>query len=84
MVYFTQDCGVGKWLGIFLDTSREYIIVVAPHTSNWDFPFGILLRIIRNVDVKFIGKSSLFRPPFGRLLGPWGAIRWIAAKAITL
>lgn len=61
-----------KVVGDFPRHLKKYIIVVAPHTSNWDFPFGIFLRTIRNVDVKFIAKSSLFRPPFGRLFTTLG------------
>lgn len=51
----------------------KYLLAVAPHTSNWDFPLGLLLRKAAGLDrVKFLGKDSLFRPPFGwifRLLG---------------
>ncbi|MFZ4478136.1 MAG: 1-acyl-sn-glycerol-3-phosphate acyltransferase [Saprospiraceae bacterium] len=61
-----------KVAGDFPHQLRKYIVVVGPHTSNWDFPFGILLRTIRHVDVKFIGKSSLFRPPFGGIFRALG------------
>lgn len=45
---------------------RQYVLIVAPHTSNWDFPLGILLRKSAGLDyIKFIGKASLFRPPLG-------------------
>lgn len=54
-----------KVIGDFPKQLRKYILVVAPHTSNWDFPLGLLLRNIRGVDAKFIGKSSLFKAPFG-------------------
>ena len=43
------------------------VIVPVPHTSNWDFPVGILLRSAAGADVKFVAKASLFRPPFGWL-----------------
>jgi 1-acyl-sn-glycerol-3-phosphate acyltransferase len=50
----------------------KFVIAVAPHTSNWDFPIGIMVRsILRHADLKFVGKSSLFRPPFGALF------RWL-------
>ncbi|MBK8502741.1 MAG: 1-acyl-sn-glycerol-3-phosphate acyltransferase [Saprospiraceae bacterium] len=41
------------------------IFVVMPHTSNWDFPLGLLVRSAGGIKVKFIGKSSLFKPPWG-------------------
>ena len=45
--------------------SKRKIFVVAPHTSNWDFPVGILLRAAIGLKVQFIAKQSLFKPPFG-------------------
>lgn len=43
------------------------IIIVVPHTSSWDFPLGLLVRNTLGVKVHFMGKASLFRPPFGWL-----------------
>lgn len=52
------------------------IYVVIPHTSNWDFPLGILLRAARHIDVQYIGKDSLFRPPFGFIF------RWLGGHPV--
>jgi 1-acyl-sn-glycerol-3-phosphate acyltransferase len=41
------------------------VLVVAPHTSSWDFIVGVFSRAILEIQIKFIGKESLFRPPFG-------------------
>lgn len=41
------------------------ILAVVPHTSNWDFPLGILVRSAIKSDTKFLAKHSLFRPPYG-------------------
>jgi 1-acyl-sn-glycerol-3-phosphate acyltransferase len=44
----------------------SYIIVVAPHTSNWDFLVGLAARsILRLGDVKYLAKKELFRGPAG-------------------
>ena len=43
------------------------IVVVVPHTSWVDFPLGILVRSYRKMPTRFLGKKSLFRPPFGAL-----------------
>lgn len=44
----------------------SYIVVVAPHTSNWDFFVGLCVRsLARMDDVKYLAKASLFRPPLG-------------------
>jgi len=43
------------------------VIIVAPHTSWVDFVVGLLIRKIVNQKINFIGKKSLFKPPFGWL-----------------
>jgi 1-acyl-sn-glycerol-3-phosphate acyltransferase len=51
----------------------RYIILVAPHTSNWDFVLGMCVRsIARMGDAKFLGKTALFRPPYGWLFRALG------------
>ena len=45
----------------------KVIVAVAPHTSNWDFPLGILVRSASGINTRFLGKKSLFKPPFGFL-----------------
>jgi 1-acyl-sn-glycerol-3-phosphate acyltransferase len=45
---------------------KKFIIAVAPHTSNWDFIVGLAARsILRIHKAQFLGKSQLFKPPFG-------------------
>jgi 1-acyl-sn-glycerol-3-phosphate acyltransferase len=52
--------------GSFSPELKKYIIAVAPHTSNWDFPIGVLARSVLHIEkAKFLGKDSLFKPPFG-------------------
>ncbi len=43
----------------------KYIIIGAPHTSNWDFLLflGVIFRL--KADVRYMGKAELFRNPFG-------------------
>jgi 1-acyl-sn-glycerol-3-phosphate acyltransferase len=41
------------------------VIVVAPHTSNWDFVVGLAAAFALRLRVRFLGKDSLFRPPLG-------------------
>lgn len=54
-----------KITGNFPPAANKYIITVAPHTSNWDFPLGLLVRSARRASVVFIAKHTLFRFPFG-------------------
>lgn len=52
---------------------KKYVVAVAPHTSSWDFIIGIMARNALGLQrAKFLGKSQLFKPPFGwffRMLG---------------
>ena len=48
-----------------LPNLSKYVITVAPHTSWVDFIVGLLIRKIVNQKINFIGKKSLFKPPFG-------------------
>jgi 1-acyl-sn-glycerol-3-phosphate acyltransferase len=51
---------------------RKYIIIAAPHTSWWDFPLGLLARAAIGRHIYFLGKASLFRPPFGWIMRALG------------
>lgn len=44
------------------------VVLVYPHTSNWDFPVGVLAKWALGFELKFWAKDSLFRVP---LLGRW-------------
>lgn len=50
------------------------VIVFYPHTSNWDFVWGILVRCACGWPVSWIGKHSLFRGPMGPLFRRIGGI----------
>jgi 1-acyl-sn-glycerol-3-phosphate acyltransferase len=48
------------------------VVIPMHHTSNWDFPLGILLRPVIGVNVEFAAKNSLFFFPFGIILKAMG------------
>ena len=50
------------------------IILVYPHTSNWDFPLGLGAKWALSLDAAFLGKHSLFRFPLGTFLRWLGGI----------
>ena len=50
------------------------IAVVYPHTSNWDFPVGLLGKWAIGLKFRFLAKDSLFRGPMGALMRYWGGI----------
>jgi 1-acyl-sn-glycerol-3-phosphate acyltransferase len=51
---------------------KKYIIAVAPHSSNWDFPIGLAVRSIKRFKSNFLGKKELFKAPFGWLFRKLG------------
>jgi len=50
------------------------IIVVYPHTSNWDFIIGLLFRIGHGLPANWVGKTEMFPAPFRGLLEAIGGI----------
>jgi len=70
---FTQLCvlwfrstGWG-FSGAIPKDQKQYVLVVAPHTSNVDFFVGVAARRILKINVKYLGKKELFKFPFKRL-----------------
>ena len=49
-------------------------MAVAPHTSNWDFPTGLWVKLALRLDARFVAKHTLFRWPLGPLLRWLGGI----------
>jgi len=54
----------------------KYLIVFAPHTSNWDLPIGYTFALAFKLAPSWLGKHVLFRPPFGALY------RWIGGISV--
>lgn len=63
---------------------NKFVLIGGPHTSNWDFVFGVLSVFSLGLDVHFIGKHTLFKPPFGWLLRKFGGIPVNRANPGTL
>lgn len=55
-----------------LNPYKPCIIIVGPHTSNWDFIIGIIARGALNTRIHFLGKHQLFIPPWGWLFKAMG------------
>ena len=50
----------------------HYIIIAAPHSSNWDFMVGLATRSIMRLNANFLAKKELFIFPFGILFRKLG------------
>lgn len=48
--------------------AEQGVILVYPHTSNWDFPVGVLTKWALGIQARFWAKDSLFKLP---LVGRW-------------
>lgn len=44
---------------------QKAVVVAAPHTSNWDFPFTLAISFALDLDISWLGKHTLFKPPYG-------------------
>ncbi len=52
----------------------RFVLVAAPHTSNWDFLLFLLAMSALDLRIHWVGKHTLFRGPFGRLMEALGGV----------
>lgn len=66
---------LGGWrvVGPIPDLAKA-VLVVAPHSSNWDAFWGMAAKISLGLQVRVLGKRQLFWWPLGPLLRHLGAI----------
>lgn len=57
--------------------TRQGVLIVYPHTSNWDFVVGLLTKWAIGIPVAFWGKDTLFAMP---LFGRW--MRWVGGVPV--
>jgi 1-acyl-sn-glycerol-3-phosphate acyltransferase len=50
------------------------LVIVYPHTSNWDFIVGVLYKFAVGLPANWVGKDTLFRWPLGPLFQRIGGI----------
>lgn len=76
---------ISKWIlkilgweieGYHGQANPKAVLIEFPHTSNWDFPLGLLVRSAIKADIKFVAKDSLFKFPFG------GLFRWMGGYPV--
>jgi 1-acyl-sn-glycerol-3-phosphate acyltransferase len=52
------------------------VLIAAPHTSNWDLPYTLMVAFSLRLHIYWMGKASLFRFPFG------GVMRWLGGLPV--
>jgi 1-acyl-sn-glycerol-3-phosphate acyltransferase len=55
-------------------TPPKYVLIAAPHTSNWDFIFLIAYAWYFGVEISWLGKREMFRGPFAVMFTRLGGI----------
>lgn len=58
----------------YLPDLPKMVVIGAPHTSNWDFFLFLGAIHYLGVQVRFLGKHTLFRWPFGAMFRKVGGI----------
>lgn len=66
---------LGGWTMVGeLPAVAKAVIIAAPHTSNWDGYWGLVLKVAMELDVTFFAKHTLFWFPLNLLLRGLGGI----------
>ncbi|MBK8066065.1 MAG: lysophospholipid acyltransferase family protein [Rhodanobacteraceae bacterium] len=54
--------------------TTKCVLIAAPHTSNWDLPYTLMVAFALRLHVYWMGKHSLFKWPFGPVMRWLGGI----------
>jgi len=65
---------IGWSLVAELPLTQKFLLVGAPHTSNWDFPIALLMMAGLGLRLRWIGKDALFRGIKGPIMRGLGGI----------
>ncbi|MBK6650210.1 MAG: lysophospholipid acyltransferase family protein [Betaproteobacteria bacterium] len=55
-------------------SATKSVLIAAPHTSNWDLPYTLMVAFSLRLNIYWMGKQSIFRWPFGGLMKWLGGI----------
>ena len=64
----------GWRLEVSLPQEKKFILIGAPHTSNWDFPLALLTFWTTDLKIYWVAKIQLFRGPLYYLFTALGGI----------
>lgn len=62
----------------------KFVLIGAPHTSNWDFVLFLGIIFTLRANVRFMGKAELFRSPIGFFFRYCGGIAVDRSKSTGL
>jgi 1-acyl-sn-glycerol-3-phosphate acyltransferase len=64
-----------KVIGRFPDDAK-FIVIAAPHTTNWDLPHALAAGLQYGRRIHWMGKATIFKWPFG------GLMRWLGGISV--
>ncbi|WP_202899565.1 lysophospholipid acyltransferase family protein [Neptuniibacter caesariensis] len=53
---------------------KKCVVIAAPHTTNWDMPFSLMIAFCLQRSLYWVGKASIFKFPFSGLMRWMGGI----------
>ncbi len=53
---------------------RKFVLIAAPHTSNWDLVYLLAFAAIFDIKISWMGKHTLFRWPLGPIMRALGGV----------
>ncbi len=65
-----------KVVGALPPNGRKCVFICAPHTSNWDLPYALMVCSVLGLKIHWLGKKSIFKAPFGPVM------RWLGGIAV--
>ena len=57
--------------------AAKSVFIAAPHTSNWDLPYTLMVAFSLRLNIYWMGKESIFRPPFR------GVMMWLGGIPVN-
>ena len=73
-----------KVIGKLPANANRAVIIAAPHTSNWDLPLTLMVSFALNLRIYWMGKESIFKPPFRGIMMWLGGISVDRSKSNNL
>ena len=67
-----------------VELPEKCVVCVAPHTSNWDFIWGMLYKVSRKIEANFFMKKEWFRFPLGGIMRRLGGVPVDRSKKTSL
>ena len=63
-----------KVVGSLPAEATKCVLIAAPHTSNWDLPYTLMVSFVLRLNIYWMGKQSIFKPPFRGVMAWLGGI----------